>query len=496
MLKILLKIQVIILFAIILIESGCRPSGPDPCRVISELNIGEVQNVRLTNGDAVNLSLIEIKEIRDSVRNAIREVSVKVSVDGEEITLSAANYNLPVIVGNVQIDCPAIKDYLSNSNEDDWKLVKDARFRLWPKSSSYLREGTFIYPIKQEWLASMSQTANEPTYVDWGENPAEKAIYYHSGHDIGGAEGMDEIISSTDGLVVSSNNVLLEGYDSIPVYVHPDAVSVIDHRGWLLEYVHLDSTDPEIKPGAKVKMGQRIGYIGKQGSSGGWVHLHFSIRTKECLSGEWGIEDAYPYVWESYVRQYKPQLIAVARPHNLVWTGQEAMLDGRKSKSFAGEIISYEWTYTDGTKAEGAIQKRQYNEAGEYSEILKVTDSKGNVDYDFAVVQVIEKASPEKLIPTIQAAYNPTLNIKPGDPVTFLVRTFNTDVGNEIWNFGDGSPKTTVKSETVDRKASTKGKFAETVHSYSKPGHYIVRVERMNENGYNAIAHLHVVVSD
>jgi len=177
MLKMLLKIQVIILFAIILIESGCRPSGSDPCRVISELNIGEVQNVRLTNGDAVNLSLIEIKEIRDSVRNAIREASVKVSVDGEEITLSAANYNLPVIVGNVQIDCPAIKDYLSNSNEDDWKLVKDARFRLWPKSSSYLREGTFIYPIKQEWLASMSQTANEPTYVDGGENPAEKAIY-------------------------------------------------------------------------------------------------------------------------------------------------------------------------------------------------------------------------------------------------------------------------------------------------------------------------------
>ena len=59
----------------------------------------------------------------------------------------------------------------------------------------------------------------------------------------------------------------------------------------------------------------------------------------------------------------------------------------------------YRWN-----KAEGAVQKRQYDKAGEYSEILKVTDSKGNVDYDFAVVQVFDKADPEKLIPTIQAA--------------------------------------------------------------------------------------------
>ena len=130
MLKMFIKMQVIILFAIILIENSCKTSGTDPCRIIAELNIGEVQNVKLTNGDIVNLSLVEIKEIRDSIRNAIRAVYVKVSIDGEEITLSAGNYNLPVICGNVQIDCPAIKDYLTNSDDDDWKLMKDARFRL------------------------------------------------------------------------------------------------------------------------------------------------------------------------------------------------------------------------------------------------------------------------------------------------------------------------------------------------------------------------------
>ncbi|MCK5209609.1 MAG: PKD domain-containing protein, partial [Cyclobacteriaceae bacterium] len=182
-------------------------------------------------------------------------------------------------------------------------------------------------------------------------------------------------------------------------------------------------------------------------------------------------------------------------PHQLVWTGQKITLDGRKSRSFAGDIVSYEWIFCDETTGAGAVQEKAYDKPGEYSEILKVTDSKGNVDYDFAVVQVYDRNNPELTIPVMQPAYHPSLNIKPGDPVTFLVRTFNTDFGNEVWDFGDGSPQVTVKSEFVDRNNSSKGKFAETVHSFSEPGHYVIRVERSNEAGLKAIAHLHVVVN-
>jgi murein DD-endopeptidase MepM/ murein hydrolase activator NlpD len=342
----------------------------------------------------------------------------------------------------------------------------------------------------------MSQSGHEPTYVDWGENPANKRIYYHEGHDIGGAEGMDEIVSATDGFVISARNQAFKGNDSLPVYNHLDAVNVLDDRGWILEYVHLSSTDSAIKLGERVKMGQKIGMIGKEGSSGGWVHLHFQIRTKDLPSGEWLTEDAFVYAWESYMKQYHPPLVAVARPHQFVWTGQEATIDGGKSKSFTGKIVSYDWTFTDGTTASGAVQKKVYDKAGEYSEILKVTDSAGNVDYDFAVVQVSDRKNPEKFFPTIQPAYHPTLDIKPGTPVTFLVRTFNTDVSQEVWNYGDGSRQDTVKSEKVSRQENTKGKFAETVHSFSKSGHYIVKVERSNEYGYNAIGHLHVVVNE
>jgi len=387
-----------------------------------------------------------------------------------------------------------LKIYYSNSHHDRWGLTKDARFRLWPKDSPFIEPGTFVYPIKQLWFASMTQSGNEPTYVDWGEHPTEKKIYYHSGHDMGGAEGLDEIISATDGLVVSSKNQALAGYDSIPVYTRPDAVNIIDKRGWLVEYVHLDSIDPAVKIGANVKMGQRIGFIGKQSTSGGWVHLHFQIVTKYSVSGKWGIEDAYPYVWEAYVNQYNPPVLAIARPHQICRTGQEITLDGNKSRSFAGDIISYEWVFSDGSTGTGALQKRSYKFPGEYSEILKVTDSKGNIDYDFTVVQVFDSENLEKPIPVMHAAYHPTLDIKSGDPVTFVVRTFNTESGNEVWDFGDGSPLVTVKSGPIP-KDPVEGKYAETVHSFSKPGHYIVKVERTNEQGWKAMAHLQVIVN-
>jgi murein DD-endopeptidase MepM/ murein hydrolase activator NlpD len=473
-----------------------REAQVAPIRVVAELDIGETQEVILSNDDQVRLTLLEISVERDSLRHAIRSAKVKVSINGEEAILSCGNYNLPVEVGNVQIDCPVVSDYYSNSDQDSWGLSKDARFRLWPEGSPWLEPGTFVYPVKQRWFASMTQSGNEPCYVDWGEDPQSKHIYYHSGHDIGGAEAVDEILSATDGLVFSSMGDTLEGYKDFPGDIRADVVWILSDAGWYIRYSHLDSTDPAIQPGSRVTMGQRIGFMGKQGGSGGWVHLHFELKTRETASGDWGTEDAYAYLWEAYVRQYDPGVIAVARPHKLLWTGQQAMLDGSRSKSMAGKIVSREWTFSDGTTADGMFQERSYALPGEYSEVLKVTDSEGNVDYDFTVVQVFDREHPDRAIPVLQPAYHPTLGIRPGDPVTFLVRSFNTGTGYEIWDFGDGTPKDTVISEPVDRQHYTEGRFAETVHSFAGPGDYIVKVERTDKNGIIATAHLHVVVGE
>ena len=170
-------------------------------------------------------------------------------------------------------------------------------------------------------------------------------------------------------------------------------------------------------------MGQKIGVLGKEGSSGGWSHLHFDIKARQP-SGKWGIQEGYAFLWEAYRREHRPQIIAVARPHHLIWAGEKVVLDGSRSWSAEGKIERYEWTFTDGTTATGSRVERTYDKPGEYSEVLKVVDARGRVDYDFAVVLVIDKALDGKSSPTIHASYAPTLGIRPGDPVTFKVRTF------------------------------------------------------------------------
>ncbi len=53
-----------------------------------------------------------------------------------------------------------------------------------------------------------------------------------------------------------------------------------------------------------------------------------------------------------------------------------------------------------------------------------------------------------------------------------------------------------MRSETPDHQNYTEGKFAETIHSFAEPGNYIVKVERLDEAGTTATAHLHVVVNE
>src|SRR5262249_46956412 len=136
----------------------------------------------------------------------------------------------------------------------------------------------------------------------------------------------------------------------------------------------------------------------------------------------------------------------------------------------SGAIAHYDWTFTDGTSANGPTVERTYPRSGEYSEILKITDAKGEVDYDFATVLVIDKETPERLPPTLHAAYVPTSGIRPGQPVTFKVRCFRYTFGQETWDFGDGTPTVTTRSDgNVEQHA--KDGYAVVEHRFAKPGH-------------------------
>jgi murein DD-endopeptidase MepM/ murein hydrolase activator NlpD len=465
----------------------------EPLLRVVDLSVGESQRVRLCDGREVTVKLLDLEERRDAVRDAVREARVRVEVDGKLVELVSATYHLPRTVGSVQIDCSITKGYYSNTTRDAWGLDKDARIRLWPADSPLLRPGTFGYPVKQRWFATLTQMGNEPTFVDGCERPSVRKIYYHNGLDIGGCEGLTEVIAATDGLVVSSGlDVHPDHRDDTPVRPRYDVVYIRDARGWYYRYSHLQSIDDTIKPGRVISLGDRVGVLGKEGGSGGWTHLHFGIAARQP-SGRWGEQEGYAFLWEANLRQSNPKLIAVARPHRLVFAGETTTLEATKSWSSSGSIAKTEWQFDDGSIAGGATVRRTYPQPGCYSEVLKVTDSEGNVAYDFAVVQVIDRDHLDRSPPMIHPTYAPNQEIGVGDPITFKVRTFGTTDGKEIWDFGDGSAKVEVQSDGNAKKLDPNG-YAVTTHAYGEPGDYIVRVERTNRDGIRGVGHLHVRV--
>ncbi len=453
-----------------------------------DMDVGETVETR----SGAKLTLISVNEPLGEVWKEISRAEVNVSVDGEEVTLVAGVYRLPERVGSVQLDCPVTGGLRDTSHIDHWALEKGARIRVWAGDASWINPGTFGYPLKQRWFASHTAFSNEPVSA----RPNGK-LYYHAGMDFGGCEGLTEVVAVTDALVVSAGNRILPGHEPTadsPVGPRYDVLYLLDDRGWYYRYSHFHSFDPEIKAGMKVKMGQRLGLVGKEGGSGGWTHLHFEIKSRKP-SGRWGTEDSYAFLWQGYRELYDPTILAVARPGHAIFAGNIVIHDGTRSWSREGEIKSYEWRFSDGTTATGPTPEKAYPTSGTYRETLIVTDFEGNSDVNFVRVKVFSKGeNGEKLAPPrVHATYHPTFNIRPGTPVIFKARAFGFTHGEEIWDFGDGSPKVTTKSDG-NVKQLAPGGYAVIEHTYEKPGNYFVHVSRKDEHGRLAEDRLYVRV--
>ena len=478
-------------YVIVFLAASLCAAQPALFRVV-DLDAGTTEQVSLPDGKIAIVKLLSTSDTRDHLRSAIRDARVEVEINGTRATLSCGNYCLPVAVAGFQVDCEVTKAYYRDTRADFWSLTKDARLRLWHAGSPYMPVGSFVYPARQRWFASRTQMANEPTYVDGDERMGAHPIYYHSGLDIGGAEGMVDVLAATGGLVVGIGKTILASEREKTSLDHNfnDTIWVLDERGWYHRYTHLYSFDPSVKLGEHVEMGQKIGTLGKEGGSGGWSHLHYEILSRQA-SGKLGTLEGYAFLWEAYLRQYQPHLIAVARPHQAALIGEKVQLDGSRSYTDS-RIERYEWTFCDGETASGAHVEHTYSRPGTYSETLKITDDHGRTDYDFETVSIADARHPEQTPPSIQAAYWPTQGIAPGKPVTFKVRTFGTTDGEETWSFGDGvSARTKSDGNAVP---PAKDGFAVITHVFQKHGNYIVRVERANRLGQKAITHLIVRV--
>lgn len=486
-----------------LAAADTKPDAVTPLVRVVDLNVGEASTVQLCDGEKVNVQLLDLQETRDPIRQAVRSAVVTVKVDGKKIKIESGMYNLPQPVAGVQIDCSITAGYNSNGTPSSWGLDKDARLRLWPKDSPLTRPGSLIYPVDQRWFASRTWFDNEP--VDGGTKVLPR-IYYHSGIDIGGSERQVRVFAATDAVVVSAGEDVMAEYQSkdgatprynsekSPVAPRYDVVYLRDARGWYYRYSHLHKINDSIRPGRTIDQGTEIGLLGKKGASGGWSHLHFEIKCRQP-SAKWGTQAGYAFLWEAYRRQYHPTLVANARRKSFLIAGNDATLDGSRSWSSTDSIRSYQWTFSDGGTASGPKVTRTYNQPGVFSEILKVTDEAGNVDYDFADVHVLDPKQPDYYVPGIHAAYWPTLNNKVNEPITFKVRSYRNQEGKEVWDFGDGTPPVSVKSDGNAEQQAPEG-YAITRHTYQQPGDYIVSVQRSRNDGVTATTRLHIRVGE
>ena len=455
-----------------------------------DLNVGETRTITLTDGSKATVKLLGVEEHRDSVRQALRRADVTVEVNGQRGTIACATYHLPVELGGVRIDCPTVQGYC-RVYSNIWAIEHDARLRLWPKTGPFIRPGTFGYPVDQRWAAAGTLFDNE---IGDGESRGPEHVYYHQGFDFGGADRITTVHAATNGQVVSARG---KSFDDLPECIHPryDVLYLRDPRGWYYRYSHFDSIDETIQLGDTVTLGQKLGILGKEGASGGWSHLHFElIRPQE--GGQYGSDSMYAFLHQVYQAKHDAPVLAVARPMLLVKTGEPVPLDASRSWSkFGKQGLKYEWTFDDGTKATGEKTKHLYTKGGCYCPTLKVTDSQGNVDHDFAKITVADPAVPPSQRCGLHASYWPTQNLRPGDEITFLVRSFgfNPTVGDETWNFDDGTPTTTTRSDGCADSHNKTG-YATTKHRFERPGTYLVNVRRQNGNGQWAVDKLEIVI--
>ena len=320
-----------------------------PLHVTADLNLGESQEVTLTNGKKVTLKVLDLAEQRDSLRGAVRKAEVKVLVDGKEVTLVSANYRLPVTVGEVQIDCPVTSGYTQQRRRrpagsilGGWRRMpacgsgRPVRPGSIPGHFS-IRRSSAGSPATRRWPTSRS-TSTAARSRGRSEHLLPLRPRYRRRRGAGrrgrrdrrpgrlGRQGSPAGLRGHAGLAALRRG-LPARRPRLVLSLQPPAHDRAGHSS----------------RAARSSCGQTLGLLGKEGGSGGWSHLHFDISGRQP-SGKWGIIDGYAFLWEAYLREHKPQAARRRPAAPLRRRGRKG--DARRQPFVVGRgsIASYEWT--------------------------------------------------------------------------------------------------------------------------------------------------------
>ena len=143
--------------------------------------------------------------------------------------------------------------------------------------------------------------------------------------------------------------------------------------------------------------------------------------------------------------------------------GEVVRLDAGAS---AGEIVSYVWSFADGTNIEGQTASRTFSEPGPYAVDLIVTDVAGATS-SLSKTILVEAVVPPQADFSLIAPSDRTP--RAGEPVVFLDESYpgSTPILQRNWTFGDGT------SESGERVS----------HTFEESGTYEVCLSLIDERG-------------
>jgi PKD repeat protein len=148
--------------------------------------------------------------------------------------------------------------------------------------------------------------------------------------------------------------------------------------------------------------------------------------------------------------------------------GQDIFFSGSRTTSPTGRtIVSYEWSFGDGTTASGVTTSHRYSTQGNYTVTLKVTDDVGAVHSVNSPVTVGAGG------PTVTFTVLPAAP-RQGQPVTINITAAPvgaTTIRNYTINWGDGSPIETVTAPTQSHVYFGTGTVVISVTATDSLGH-------------------------
>ena len=400
------------------------------------LDPSEVFTFRLKSGTGRVIRLVSVKEHRDTVVKLMRRAEVSLEVDGQPVQLRCAPYVMPTEISGLRLQVDSTSGW--------GNTPKAVQLSVWDATDPIVDTRRFRFPLRDFRLFSHgTQAYNEPVHLGEGDgDPVGQRFYHDYGFDLAGYEGREEVGSVVEGRIIKF----------WPSREDPCSVLVQDDRGFIWDHAHLKALAPELTLGARVAMGQKLGILGKTGPSGNFSHLHVgTYLTQRDLEADHANRrlNLYPWMVMAYQAQYPTGLIAVARPHHTVLTGEKVILDAADSLAFGGgRIVERRWTFHDGQAVNQARAEKVFDHPGSYIATLWVKDDRGAEDVDFCQIKVFSQANPEKAMPHIFMTSTPTQEIRPDQPVTFRCWFQGKGADSFKVDFGDGTQLVDCRSYT------------------------------------------------